>query len=150
MRVSFISCIFSIFFLFSWSYPNSAFSEGAKEISISGHQIDLYLCNNYVNFCNNGGLRNPFAIYNCSEPNRLYFSTASIHEIVYMGFQQGNDVGNNQHVVFRVKDLTGNIVYPETTLPTSGTGFIANIGQADVGPAQIYGSGGYTAFDWHP
>ncbi len=150
MKLSYTLLKLFMFFLFFWNYPNNVHSEGAKEISVSGHQVNLYLCNDYVTFCNNGGLRNPFAIYDCAEPDRLYFSTAGTNEIVYMGFQQGTDIGNNNHLVFRIRDLAGNIVYPETTVPIAGTGYIANIGQADVGPFQIYGSGGYTAFDWHP
>lgn len=124
--------------------------EGSKEIYVSGHDIDLYLCNDAITHCNNGGIRNPFAIYGCDEPDRLYLITKNLNELVYFGFQQGTDVGFNNHVVFRILDLAGNIVYPETTVPTSGTGYINNIAEADVGPIQIYGAGGYTAIDWHP
>ena len=46
--------------------------------------------------------------------------------------------------------MSGTIVYPELTLPAAGTGYIANIGEARVGPFQIYGAGGYTAIDFHP
>ena len=144
--------IYFLILLISWCFfsRENVFSEGSKEVWVGGHQINFFLCNDNVTHCNNGGLRNPFAIYGCDEPDRLYFSTANSNEIVYMGFQQYTDVGFNDHVVFEIKDMSGTIVYPETTLPTSGTGYIASIAQADIGPTQIYGAGGYTAIDWHP
>jgi uncharacterized protein (TIGR02145 family) len=131
-------------------FQENVFAEGSKEVWVNGHQINFYICNDNINHCNNGGDRNPFALYNCDEPDRLYFSTVDTNEVVYMGFQQYTDIGANNHVVFRIVNMLGTIVYPETTVPTSGTGYIASIAEADVGPSQIYGSSGYTAIDWHP
>lgn len=149
-----IRVFFVLLLLFSglFSFQNSAKAEGSKEIWVNGHQINFYICNDNVDHCSGGqgNNRTPFALYDCDAEDRLCFSTTNAHEIVYLGFQQYTDVGNNNHVVFRIKDLAGNLVYPETNVPTSGTGYIADIGKADVGPAQIYGGIGYTAFDWHP
>ncbi len=126
------------------------FPEGSKQIWIDNHETNLYLCNDFVNQCNNGnGDRTQFAIYDCEEPDRLYFITNSDDETVYLGFDWSG-AGFNNHIVFRIKDAGGNIVRAEENLPTSGPGFINNIGEARIGPLQLFGAGGYDAISFHP
>ncbi|MBE0646236.1 MAG: hypothetical protein IH596_00460 [Bacteroidales bacterium] len=126
------------------------FSEGSKQIWIDNHETNLYLCSDFTNQCNNGnGDRTQFAIYGCDPPDRLYFVTNSNNETVYLGFQ-GSGAGNQNHIVYRIKNASGFIVRPQANLPTSGAGYISNIGQARVGPTQFYGAGGYTAISFHP
>jgi uncharacterized protein (TIGR02145 family) len=133
-------------------FQNSCFSEGSKEIYINANKSWLFMCTDNVGHCNNGGNRTPFATYGCTAPDRLYFSTLTNQETVFMGFNASIENGgaSSNHVVFEIRDALGNIVYPEMNVPTTGTGFISNIGQARVGPFQIYGAGGYTAIDFHP
>ncbi len=143
-----------IFFLVCFVLPAiHVLAEGSKEIYITTHNTSLYLCNDFAGKCNTtppfNGNRTQFAIYGCAEVDRMYFVKLHLSEVIYLGFN-GSNAGNNNHIVFEIKNLAGTVVYPETTLPASGTGFIANIGQARVGPNQIYTTGGYTAIDFHP
>jgi len=133
-------------------FQENAFSEGSKEIYIGTYNTWLFMCTDSISHCNNGGIRTPFATYGCTEPNRLYFSTITNQETVFLGFNGSIEFpgASQNHIVFDIKDMLGNIVYPEANLPTSGTGFITDIGEARTGPEQIYGTGGYTAIDFHP
>jgi len=131
---------------------SSVFSEGSKELYITTHTTGLYCCNDFAGKCNPwpyNGDRSQFAVYDCNEEDRLYFITVNPSETVYMGFN-GSGAGMGNHLVFQIKDMTGTIVYAETSLPAAGTGFIPTIAEARVGPLQIYGAGGYTALNWHP
>ncbi|MCX6252123.1 MAG: hypothetical protein NTX61_15405, partial [Bacteroidetes bacterium] len=144
----FISLLFLLCFA---SLPQNSYSEGSKEIYIGLHNTWLYMCTNTATQCNNGGNRTPFAVYGCTEVNRLYFATASNHETVFMGFNAVLDGGTTtNHAVFQIRDLSGTIVFPEIAVPTAGTGYIPTINEARVGPNQIYVTGGYTAIDFHP
>ena len=140
------------FFLFIFYFvPSVMFSEGSKEIYITTHNTALYFCNDFVGHCNSGGAgdRIQFAIYGCDETSRLYFVTANTHEIIYVGFNAA-DIPSTCHGVFRIKNLAGTIVYAQSNIPTSGTGYINTITEARNGPFQLYGTGGYSAIDWHP
>lgn len=109
------------------------------------------MCTNAITHCNNGGVRTPFATYGCIDADRMYFATSSDQETLFMGFNGTIESGGTQnHIVFDIRNSSGAIVYTEMTLPASGTGFINNIGEARIGPLQIYGAGGYTAIDFHP
>ncbi|MDD4554573.1 MAG: FISUMP domain-containing protein [Bacteroidales bacterium] len=147
-RFYFRILFFSLFFLIT---RLSVRAEGSKELYINTNNTGLYCCNDLNNHCNQFGYgnRSPFAVYDCPEPDRLYFITSSPGETVYLGFS-GSGAGSGNHLVFRIKDISGNIVYNEMNLPTSGTGFIANINEARSGPIQISGTSGYTAINWHP
>jgi uncharacterized protein (TIGR02145 family) len=133
-------------FLFHYN----GYSEGSKEIYVGTHNTWLFMCTDNVGHCNNGGVRTPFGTYGCTEPDRLYFSTLTPDETVFMGFNGSVDGGGAHYVVFEIRDMSGTIVYPEIRVPTAGTGFITSIAQARVGPFQVYGAGGYTAIDFHP
>ncbi len=129
-----------------------AFPEGSKELYIGTHEVWLFSCNDAVGQCNNGGPRTRFASYDGPENDRLYFIKLNSTETIYLGFNGSINTpnNNNAHIVFRIKNLAGTIVYPETSLPTTGTGYIPSINEARVGPNQIYVSGGYTAINFHP
>ena len=129
----------------------SGFSEGSKEIWIPPYQTTLYLCSNFVSKCNNGnGDRSQMAVYGCNETERLYFVTNAPNQAVYMGFN-GNLLGSGStKIVFQIRNLAGTIVYPQRDLPTGGTGFLGTIAQAQVGPSQLFGAGGYSALSFHP
>jgi len=137
-----------IFFLFAGILfrIQDSYAEGSKQIWIGTYWSYLSICTDFVTHC---GWTN-FAAYGCDETSRLYFVTKNTNEIVYFGFQLGTLPLSGTHCVFRIKDLSGNIVYPETNVPTGGTGYIDFISEARIGPIQIYGTGGYIASDWHP
>lgn len=71
---------------------------------------------------------NPFASYGANEKERI-----NIHlntgEKVFFGMKLLDGSGS-----FRVKDPSGTIVFVETTIPSSGTGYINNYTQAISGP----------------
>lgn len=134
-------------------FQNDLFSEGSKEIWIGTKNTKLFMCTDNITHCPNGGVRTPFAAYGCTDPDRLYFTTLTNNETVFMGFNGSFydfPPPANTSIVFEIRDMSGTIVFPEMHLPTAGTGFINNIGEARVGPFQIYGAGGYTAIDFHP
>ncbi|MEI6174800.1 MAG: hypothetical protein WCR01_13700, partial [Bacteroidota bacterium] len=85
-------------------------------------------------------IRNRFALYTASESERLNITILNPNEVIFFGFK--NDGGSTNNFMFRIKDQTGNIVYPETQIPTSGQGFIQNITQARTGPISLF-TGGY-------
>jgi uncharacterized protein (TIGR02145 family) len=116
------------------------------------------MCNDFTNHCSTGsGLRSQFATYDntqsAADAERLYFKTLNTNERVYLGFQGSTLVNPLRHIVFRIKDLAGNIVLSEQTLPTSGAGYIASFGQAQNGPNQLILTppyNGYTALEFNP
>jgi len=146
------TAILYIFLLF----PSiSAFAEGSDEIYVdkSNANTRLFLCNDFDGQCGgSSGIRTQFAIYDCAETDRLYFVTSNPNEIVYMGFN-GDDNGgwfDDFFIVYRLRNMAGDIVQPELELPTGGTGFINSIDEARVGPLQIAGGGGYDAIVFNP
>ncbi|MFC2106903.1 PKD domain-containing protein [Bacteroidota bacterium] len=132
---------------------NFIYPEGSNEVWVDkpNNETHLYLCNQFGNQCNGGGsgIRTQFAIYNCNEEDRLYFEVLNTDEVVYLGFN-GDPDANNSKIVYRIKNLAGTIVYGEFDLPTSGTGFINNIGEARAGPFQVAGAGGYDGILFTP
>ena len=135
--------------------PEFLFGEGSKEIYIGTHNVRLFSCNDPVGQCNSGstsgGSRTRFMSYGCNEPDRLYFIKLNPSETIYLGFNGVlADTDPGAHIVFRIKDISGTVVYPETSLPLSGIGFISTIAQARTGPNQIYTTGGYDAINFHP
>ncbi|MGA2823738.1 MAG: hypothetical protein ABSE72_09470 [Bacteroidales bacterium] len=142
-----------VFFLFTGIIFRSqdVFAEGSKEIWIGTYMSYLFMCNDFVTHCDQ--VRTNFAIYGCDANSRLYFVTNNPDETVYFGFNlYAADIPAGSHCVFRIKNLSGTVVYPETSVPIELMlpGYIAFLSQAQIGPAQIYGAGGYNAIDWHP
>ncbi len=82
---------------------------------------------------------NDFAGYDCPANKRLYIHVNS-GEKVFFGFKMntinygGNVYTNPSRVRFRIRKPDGSIAYAETTMPTSGSGYISNYTQAITGP----------------
>ncbi|MDP2723554.1 MAG: PKD domain-containing protein, partial [Bacteroidales bacterium] len=146
--------LFIIVLFMAGLIPDKAIGEGSKELSVTGSGLtQFYLCNDFSEGCNTGtGIRTQFAIFGCSENDRLNFTIESPDEVVYMGFDgEPNSSGfNPRHIEFRIKNSIGLTVYAQQSLPTSGIGFITNIGQAQAGPNQVVGVGGYDALEFAP
>ncbi len=131
--------IFGIFIL-----PTVVLAEGSKEIYVGTNNTKLLIDswfsggNSYINF----------AAYDCLDSERLKIDVNSTDEIIYLGFD-GEDF-SDRHIVYRIKDLDGNIVKPEEPLPTAGIGFINNIDEARAGPIALGNPTGYNAEVWIP
>ncbi|MCX6251929.1 MAG: hypothetical protein NTX61_14405 [Bacteroidetes bacterium] len=123
-------------------------AEGSKEIWVGTYMSYLFICTDFVTHCEYTN----FAAYGCDETSRLCFVTKNTDEIAYFGFNlEQSDIPSGNTCVFRIKDLSGTVVYPETPVPiTAIPGYIYFVSQARIGPAQIYGASGYNAIDWHP
>ncbi|NQU31830.1 MAG: PKD domain-containing protein, partial [Bacteroidetes bacterium] len=133
-------------------FPSISKAEGSKEIYQGAFATRLYLCSNFLTLCDNfGGDRTQFAVYECTEEDRLYFNVYATDEVVYLGLKGGGSLGNNK-IVYRIKNLNGDIVLTETDFPLTvlDDGFIENIDEARVGPNQIAGIGGYDAIEFTP
>jgi hypothetical protein len=94
---------------------------------------------------------NNFAVYNNPDPNsRLYVHIADpTNECMLLGFSFGhlNQTSPNPARIdfeYRVRDPNGNIVFGPVVVPTTD-GNIQNWSEANTGPLQIYGAGGYDA-----
>jgi len=139
--------------LFLLLLPNLLFSEGTKEVwrDLPNHTTWLHLCNDLADHCVGwfGDPRSNFAVYDCDPDERLFFITENSDEVVYIGFDGDPDFPGAK-IVYRIRDELGAIVQAEADLPTAGTGFINNVGEARVGPSQIYGVGGYDALTFTP
>ncbi|MCK4288041.1 MAG: hypothetical protein KAW86_02445, partial [Bacteroidales bacterium] len=147
---SVLSKYLSIFFFLLLFLPSQVLAEGSKEIYIGTNSTGLQLCNDFISHCSSSGVdeRTQFAVYECDSSDRLNFIVNSTHEIVYLGFQGQN--GFNWHIVYRIKDIHGQIVKDEEPLPESGTGYINNINEAREGPQQLGSPTGYDAIEFIP
>ncbi|MBU2556123.1 MAG: PKD domain-containing protein, partial [Bacteroidetes bacterium] len=147
------SALTSVLLMLAGFVPQESFGEGSNELSVTTGLTQFYLCNDFLGGCNTGsGVRTNFAIFGCSEKDRLNFTIESPDELVYMGFKgDANSSGfNPRHIEFRIKNSVGTVVYTQQNLPTSGIGFISNIGQAQAGPNQVVGVGGYDGLEFAP
>ncbi len=112
------------------------FAEGTKQL-MPNSTDRLYL---EFNTWQTGS--NDFAGYDCSVVKRLNIRL-NAGEKVFFGFKMntvnygGNVNTNPSRVRFRIKRPDGTIIYTETAMPTSGTGYIANYTQAITGPNGI-------------
>jgi len=125
--------LITTFFILS-SFQNSI-GEGTKEIyPVGGGFYKFYLSPS-------DPVRNRFALYTATEPERLNITILNPNEVIFFGF---NDGSNTNNFKFRIKDASGTIVYAETQIPTSGQGYIATLAEARIGPSSITGNtGGY-------
>ena len=135
--------------------PILVFAEGSNEIYVNKANANtkLLFCSDFDTQCSSGGgIRTQFAIYDCGPRDRLYFEVESAAEWVYMGYNgdENNGWGDDFRIVYRVRKVGGGIVQPEMSLPTTGTGFIASIDEARIGPQQLAGAGGYDAHIFMP
>jgi gliding motility-associated-like protein len=82
---------------------------------------------------------NDFAGYDCPAEKRLNIRL-NAGEKVFFGFKMntlnygGNVNTDPSRVRFRIRRPDGTVIYPETAMPTSGNGYIANYTQAITGP----------------
>ncbi len=125
---------FSLLILFSFIFFSQGFSEGTKEIRPASTD------NGYV-ILDPGW--SPFATYGCPVTSRLNIRICNVGEKVYFGFNQPN-----RDVRFRIKDSSGVIVVPQTTVPSSGAGYISSYNRAVAGPSAIIGTSGYDAMSF--
>ena len=140
--------------------PSRGVCEGSKELNSNNNQsTELYICNDFAAHCtSSAGLRSQFAAYDdaqsAADVDRLYFKVKA-GEAVYFGFRGGgitNPASPARHIVYRIKDFAGGIAKAEANLPTSGTGFITNLAQANAGPNQLLAvpGSGYDAIVFTP
>ena len=120
------------------------FSEGTKELNTNNiFSTSLYLCNNFVSHCYTvNGSRTQFATYDDTQSavdnDRLYFTTVSANEVVYIGLKDSVNVPASTRGVFRIKNMSGGVVYGEIPVPVAGDiGFINTFSQAQAGPNQL-------------
>ena len=120
------------------------FSEGTKELNTNNiFSTSLYMCNNFVTHCYTAsGSRTQFATYDDTQSavdnDRLYFTTVSANEVVYIGLRDSVNVPATTRGVFRIKNMSGTIVYGEIPVPVAGDiGYINTFGQAQAGPNQL-------------
>lgn len=135
-----ITILFLSFIVYSLLIITSSFAEGTKQIKPTVNDSGrIEIMNSF----------SPFALYDCPPEYRLYISICNPGEIIYYGFGRIFDYYQYQQfdVVYRIKDPNGNIVVPETPIPTSGNGFISTYNQAIIGPDTIF-NGGYPALSF--
>lgn len=130
----------------SWS-----FAEGTKQTTATSSDR-THLLTNYSEY-------NDFGRYNGNVDQRLFIHIENPEtEVVYFGFSQFYDqphwpnTGSSRTGYFRIKDPSGNVVWPTANDPNGqqNNSAIANWQQAVNGPNQIVGSGGYNAFTFNP
>lgn len=90
-----------------------------------------------------------FAMYGCLATERLNIHIANAGEIIYYGFGKVFDATQVQiyDLVYRIKDPNGNIVVAQSSIPSSGTGYIATHAKAYAGPNNI-NTAGYTPLSY--
>jgi len=138
MKVCFLmACLFFIF----WGTTHLQ-AEGTKQLMPASSSYG------YVQFNDVG---RPFALTtNTDSLYRLYFRISNTTEKVYFGFKRLSS-STATSGTFRIKNPAGSIVYTQTTIPSTGTGYISTYAQAVAGP-KIGGTpaAGYTPFTFTP
>ena len=130
--------------------PNLANAEGTKQTTATSSDR-THLLTNYQEY-------NYFARYNGTIDQRLFIHIENPEtEVVYFGFSQFYDEphwpqdGDPIDGYFRIKDPSGNVVWPTTgNNGQLNNAAIAGWSQAVNGPNQIVGSGGYNAYTFNP
>ncbi|MCP4522275.1 MAG: gliding motility-associated C-terminal domain-containing protein [Cytophagales bacterium] len=118
---------------------------GTKDIDVNGKGISLSF-----NKAGGGRQYNNFMRYGCEEEERLYLSLVE-NETVYFGFQFQTGVLRNtpiatQDIWVRIRSKDNdNIVMPATEIIQGNAGYIATRLEADNGPNELTGVGGYDA-----
>ncbi len=116
------------------------YSEGTKNIMPYS---------NYIGRLNFEPSFTNFAMYGCMVTERLNIHIANVGEKIYYGFGKVYDANQLQmfDMVYRIKDPNGNIVVSQSSVPTSGNGFISTYTEAISGP-NIVNTLGYTALSY--
>jgi len=114
------------------------YSEGTRQFMPTSSSKGQLCINKY---------RNDFAFYNGKAEFRLNITVADTAERIRYGF--GKIVSTNTSgFVYRIKDPSGNIVLPESPVPTAGKGFINSYSEAVAGP--LPAAGGYDYNEFQP
>lgn len=130
---------------------DQAYAEGTKQTTATATDR-THLLTNYAEY-------NDFGRYNGNVDQRLFIHIENPeNEVVYFGFSTFYDQphwpnnGNSRTGYFRIKDPSGNVVWPTAGSDAGqvNNSAIANWQQAVNGPNQIVGSGGYNAFTFNP
>jgi len=108
-------------------YLQYIFAEGTRNIMPNS---------NYIGRLNFEPSFTNFAMYGCLSTERLNIHIANVGEKIYYGFGKVFDSEQLQmyDLLYRIKDPNGNIVVAQSSVPSSGTGYIATYAQAVVGP----------------
>ena len=134
--------VFSLMQTIMFILAEKAMSEGTKQFMPNSTSFG------FVQFNDVG---RPFALTtNTDSLYRLYFHISSTTEKVYFGFKKHSSSAATSGN-FRIKNQSGNIVYVQTNIPSSGTGYISSYTAATAGP-KIGGvpASGYTPFSFAP
>ncbi|MBE0646231.1 MAG: hypothetical protein IH596_00435 [Bacteroidales bacterium] len=118
--------------LFQCYFIGQSYAEGTKEVRPT--------INTYGNLSIDAGYTD-FATYNCPENYRLNIHISNVGEKILFGFHRSS----NTNRTYQLRNPSGTVVM-SGTIPTTGTGYIANYNEAVTGP--FPGSGGYTPFIW--
>ena len=131
--------------------PSLSIAEGTKQTTETSSDY-THLLTNYSEY-------NDFGRYNGTVDQRLFIHIEDPeNEQVFFGFSQFYDqphwpnTGSSRTGYFRIKDPSGNVVWPTAGDPAGqlNNAAISNWSQAVNGPNQIVGSGGYNAFTFNP
>lgn len=131
--------------------PTTTQAEGTKQTTATAtDRTHLFI---------NGSSYNRFGRYDGTVDQRLFIHIANPEtEVVYFGFSAFKNethwpnTGGTVDGYFRIKDPSGNVVWPTAGSPAGqlNNAAIANWQQAVNGPNQIVGSGGYNAYTFNP
>ena len=131
--------------------PQLAEAEGTKQTTETS--------SDYTHLFTNASEYNDFGRYNGTVDQRLFIHIEDPeNEQVFFGFSNfytqphWPNTGSVRTGYFRIKDPSGNVVWPTAGDPNGqvNNAAISNWSQAVNGPNQIVGSGGYNAFTFNP
>ncbi len=115
-----------------------SFAEGTRQVMPTTSSKGQLCMNRY---------RNDFALYNGQADFRLNITVADPTEVIRFGF--GRVVSQyTSGLVYRIKDPAGNVVFAESVVPASGSGYISSYAEAFAGPFPA--NGGYNYLKLHP
>ncbi|MBI1287084.1 MAG: tandem-95 repeat protein [Flavobacteriales bacterium] len=138
-------------FCFFMLGSNLSYAEGTKQTTATSSDYTHLLVN--VDEYNN------FGRYDGNVDQRLFIHFEDPeNEVVYFGFSNFKsethwpNTGGNRTGYFRIKDPSGNVVWPTAGDPAGqlNNAAISTWQQAVNGPNQIVGSGGYNAYTFNP
>lgn len=158
-KISPKTCKFVTSSLFKLFLVSNIILNSAIDSNAEGTKQTTETSSDYTHLLTNFGEYNDFGRYNGTVDQRLFIHIEDPeNEQVFLGFSQFYDqphwpnVGSARTGYFRIKDPSGNVVWPTAGNPAGqqNNAAIANWSQAVNGPNQIVGSGGYNAFTFNP
>jgi len=124
-RFSKILLLFSVIMM-----PYLSKSEGTKEIQPKSTDFGYIILD---------PLWSQFGLYNSPTTSRIHISICNVGEKIHYGFNQPQG-----DVKYRLVDPNGNIVVSQSSVPTSGAGYITTYNRAVAGPQALVGGSGYS------